>query len=257
MLSAAINNTMASPMGVAPSSAVTSKTILNVGLQMQGKDQLNKQMQEWQRRMDAHKQVERSATANKLIFERNLRMMHLAAKQGMVQEQQQYVFTPNHNVVMDNTKQIMVPIFVPMHMTYQYPGHGMPSLTTPSQDQQNNPSAKLQHVSKDHDPIPHFPSPQDYVSVEDYQSSCNKWLLWHQTIPPTSSMRSDPLSEHEATDDPVSNHEATVPYDPFMLRLDYLPFTSEDDIPNIKTDSNRKASLQIDEEDEENFNVIL
>ena len=80
-----LTTAMGPSVGVDQSSAVTSQTILNVGLQMQGKDQLNKQMHEWQRRMDELKQVERSATANKLIFERNLRMMELTAKHGPVQ----------------------------------------------------------------------------------------------------------------------------------------------------------------------------
>ena len=166
-------------MGDARSSTVTSETILNVGLQMQGKEQLNKQMQEWQRRMDEHKQVERSATANKLIFERNFRMMEMAAKQVTVQNQQQYTYVSNHNVIVNDSKQIRVPILEPMHMPVQYPAHIMASLSYPSQDQQINTSSKLQHVSKHPDAIPHFPLPQEHVSAEDYQYSCNKWLHWH------------------------------------------------------------------------------
>ena len=86
MITSATANTSGSSMIDVHPSTVTSKTILNVGLQMQGKDQLNNRMQELQRRMDEHKQAERSAIANKLILERNLRMMEMTAKQVTVQE---------------------------------------------------------------------------------------------------------------------------------------------------------------------------
>ena len=111
MLTTATSNPMDSFLVDEQTSTVTSKTILNVGLQMQGKDQLNKQMQEWQRRMNDHKQVERSATANKLIFERNLRMMQMGAKQQTVQEQPQYPFVHNNNIMVDNSNQVVFPIF--------------------------------------------------------------------------------------------------------------------------------------------------
>ena len=241
MLTAAMGHSMEAGR----SSTVTSQTILNVGLQMQGKEQLNKQMSDWQRRMDELKQVERSATANKLIFERNLRMMELAAKQGTV-HQQQCANVSNENFMVNNSKQIMVPILVPMHMPFQFPSHIMASLASPSQVQQNNVSSKPQ-VTEHPDDIPHLPLPQEYNTGEGYQSSCNEWLHWHKTIPPTSCMRKDSVADHEV---PSS-------YDPSLLILDYLPFTSEDEIPNIKVNSNGEGTLQIDEEEEEIFNVIL
>ena len=241
-----LTTTMGPSIGANQSSTVTSQTILNVGLQMQGKQQLNNQMLDWQRRMDEIKQVERSATANKLIFERNLRMMELAAKQGTVHHQQQCANVSHENVMVNNSKQIMVPILVPMHMPFQFPTHIMASLASPTQDQQINVSP-IPHVSKYPDDVPHLPLPQEYSTGEGYQSSCNKWLQWHKTIPPTSCLRKDS----------VADQEVRTSYDPSLLLLDYLPFTSEDDIPNIEANSNREGTLQIDEEEEENFNVIL
>ena len=116
-----LTTAMGPSMGADRSSTVTSQTILNVGLQMQGKEQLNKQMMDWQRRMDELKQVERSATANKLIFERSLRMMELADKQGTVHHQQQCTIVSNEHIMVNNSKQIMVPILVPMHMPFYFP----------------------------------------------------------------------------------------------------------------------------------------
>ena len=129
MLTTATSNPMDSSLVDEQTSTVTSKTILNVGLQMQGKDQLNKQMQEWQRRMDDHKQIERSATANKLIFERNLRIMQMGAKQQSIQEQPQYTFVHNDNIMVDNSNQIVFPIFFPLPMTFQSPAHLMVNLS--------------------------------------------------------------------------------------------------------------------------------
>ena len=193
-----LTTAMGPAMGADRSSTVTSQTILNVGLQMQGKEQLNKQMLDWQRRMDEIKQVERSATANKLIFERNLRMMELAAKQGTVHHQQQCANISNDNVMVNNPKQIMVPILVPMHMPFQFPTHIMANLASPGQDQHINVSSKP-HVSKHPDDIPNLPIPQEYNTGESYQSSCNKWLQWHKTIPPTSCLRKDSVADHEVT----------------------------------------------------------
>ena len=69
-------------------------------------------------------------------------------------------------------------------------------------------------------------------------------------MPPTPFMRSNPVPEHKPT----------ASYEPTSMRLDYLPFTSEDEIPNIKTDLNRKVVLETSsdkDEDECHFNVIL
>lgn len=246
--SATANTTGSSMMDVHPST-VTSKTILNVGLQMQGKDQLNNRMQEWQRRMDAHKQAERSVIANKLINERNLKIVDMAAKQVSVQEQPQYNIFSNSNVIMNNPKQIMVPIFVPLNMTFQPPIHAMASLISPCEDQFNQPLANLPSVSEDVDAIPHFPSPQEHVSNEDYLSSCDEWFLWHRTMPPATFVGSEPVSEHEAGST----------YDSSLMRLDYLPFTSEDDLSNCKSDTGKRNLMQmpIDDDEEDSINVIV
>ena len=208
---------MASTMEDTHASTVNCKTILNAGLQLQGKDQLNKQMQEWQRRMDAHKHVERAVTANKLTFERNIRMMEMGSKQGAVSDQQQYTTVSDNTLIVNNSEQIMVPIFFtvpsPLHFTFQ--------------------------------------SPQEYFSGADYLSSCNEWLQWHQIMPPTPYMRSAP---------PMPLHQAKASYDPSLMQLDYLPFSSEDEISNSETDSCIIDSLQItcdSDEDDDEFNVIL
>ena len=131
-----------------------------------------------------------------------------------------------------------------MHMPFQF-SHIMTSLASPSQDQQINVPSK-QHP----DDIPHLPLPQEYITGEGYQSSCNKWLQWHKTIPPTPCMRKASVADQEVT----ASYDG---YDPSLLLLDYLPFTSEDEIPSIKANSNKGGTLQIDEEEEENLNVIL
>ena len=184
MITSATANTTGSSMIDVHPSTVTSKTILNVGLQMQGKDQLNNRMQEWQRRMDEHKQAERSVIANKLINERNHRMMEMAVKQVSVQGQPQYNIISNNNVIIDNSQQIMVPIFVPLDMAFQPPVHAMTSSISPCEDQHYKPLAKLPSISEDVDAIPYFPLPQEHVSNENYLSSCDEWLLWHRTMPP-------------------------------------------------------------------------
>ena len=69
-------------------------------------------------------------------------------------------------------------------------------------------------------------------------------------MPPTPFMRIDHVSEHDAT----------ASYEPTTMHLDYLPFTSEDEFPNIKTDLNRKVILETssdNDEDECHFYVIL
>ena len=69
-------------------------------------------------------------------------------------------------------------------------------------------------------------------------------------MPPTPYMRSAP---------PVSVNQATASYEPSLMRLDYLPFSSEDEISNSETDSCIIDSLQItcDSEDDDEFNIIL
>ena len=249
MFTPATNNATCYSMDNVHTSTVTSKTILNAGLQMQGKDQLNKQMQDWQKHMDEHKQVERSAIAYKLIYERYLRMMEMSAKQLAVHEQPQYNILSNNNVIMDSSKQIMVPILVPLNMAFQSHLHAMTNFTSPSEDQHYNQSADIENAPLDADAIPHIPLPQEYVSNEDYQSSCSEWLLWHRTMPPTPYMGSDPVSEQEAT----------TSYDPSLMLLDYLPFTSEDEISNFTTDSARNDIIQteFDNDEEDDFNIIL
>ena len=122
-------------------------------------------------------------------------------------------------------------------------------MNEPSEDQHYHPLAKLPSVSEDVDAIPHFPLPQEHVSNEDYLSSCDEWLLWHRTIPPKTYKGSEPVSEHEVTGT----------YDSSLLRLDYLPFTSEDELSNCKSDTDRRNLIQTpcDNDEEDNINVIL
>ena len=254
MFTTATTNTTASTMGDDHASTlVTCRTILNAGLQLQGKDQLNRQMEEWQRRMDAHKQVERTVTANKLTFERTLRMMEMGARQVTVQDQPQFTSVSDNALLMNPYNQIMVPIFVniptPLHMTFHSPAHVMTSLPSPYEDQQGCQLAKQEYDSNDQVDIPNIPLPQEYISANDYQSSWNNWLQWHRTMPPTPYMKSESVSDHQL---PAS-------YDPSLMQLDYLPFTSEDDISKINTEPCMMNTLQIshDNDEEDEFNVIL
>ena len=120
----------------------------------------------------------------------------------------------------------------------------MASLISPCEDQLNQPITKLPSV----DTIPHFPSPQEHVSSEDYLSSCDEWFLWHRTMPPATFMGSEPGAEHEAG----------ATYDSSLMRLDYLPFTSEDDLSKCKSDTDIRYLLQTPcDDDEDNIHVIV
>ena len=79
--------------------------------------------------------------------------------------------------MVENSNQIVAPIFYPLPMTFQSPIHLMVNLSNTHEDQHCIPTAKLQDVSQYLDSIPQFPSPQEYNSGEDYKSSCNQWLL--------------------------------------------------------------------------------
>ena len=121
----------------------------------------------------------------------------------------------------------------------------MASLISPCEDQLNQPITKLPSV----DTIPHFPSPQEQVSSEDYLSSCDEWFLWHRTMPPATFVGSEPVSEHEAGST----------YDSSLMRLDYLPFTSEDDLSNCKSDTGKRNLIKMpfDDDKEDSINVIV
>ena len=150
---------------------------------------------------------------------------------------------------MDNPKQIIVPIFVPLNMTIHPPVHAVASYISLCEDQLNQPLAKLPSVSKDVDTIPHFPSPQEHLSNEDYLSSCAEWFLWHRAMPPAIVVGSEPVSEHESG----------ATYDSSLMRLDYLPFTSEDDLSNCKSDTDIRNLLQTpyDGDEEDSINAIV
>ena len=183
------------------------------------------------------------------INERNFRMMEMAVKQVSFQGQPQYNIISNDNVIIDNSQQIMVPIFVPLGMAFQPPVHAMASSISPCEDQHYQPLAKLPSVLEDVEAIPQFPLPQDHVSNEDYLSSCDEWLLWHRTMPPKTYKGIEPVSEQEVTGT----------YDSSLLRLDYLPFTSGDELSNCNSDTDRRNLIQTpcDNDEEDNINVIL
>ena len=87
------------------------------------------------------------------------------------------------------------------------------------------------------------------MSNEDYLSSCDEWFLWHRTMPPATIVGSEPVSEHESG----------ATYDSYLMRLDYLPFTSEDDLSNCKSDTDIRNLLQTpcDDDEEDSINVIV
>ena len=253
---------------------VTSASILNKGLsfKLQSKGHLDKQLHEWQMRQDAHKQAERMETAHRLSLERNLKILKM---RSMTEPHMMVVSDKSNMLNEDNVdgsnKQIMVPLLGAHPATlmldhYQqiipYPMATIPFIVYNPVDMAlaNSPTSTYEQPASCHIPqgnchntssediceIPQLPS--QYTCMNDYQASQFAWLNWHRTTPPTPYVRS------------VSPPQRLSPsvYDPSLMRLDYLPFTCEDEITNQETDSNIKCSsmLSFDSDDEEYINVL-
>ena len=271
MLSTAASTVMyASSMVYTTPPTVSSGTIMYKGLQdqgsniliqqashlptklkIQGKGQLDNQLQEWQMRQDAQKQVERAVTAHRLTIERNIRILEMGAMapaqkinttdELQIQNKDSCRYVDSSPV--DTTKLIMVPSFIPIpslvyppgtiSIPMYYPVHnGSTKSVIPAQDNTTNVAAP-----KDIGDIPPFPLPGQYTSH-------NAWLNWHQTTSPTPYMRLE-----SDLDEPIS-----ATYDPAQMRLDYLPFTTENGITKPKingctTESSSSSSCDSDDED--------
>ena len=270
MLSTAASTVMyASSMVYTTPPTVSSETIMYKGLQdqgsniliqqashlptklkIQGKGQLDNQLQEWQMRQDAQKQVERAVTAHRLTIERNIRILEMGAmtpaqKINTTDELQNndscryFDYSP-----VDTTKPIMVPSFIPIpsliyppgtiSIPMYYPVHNVSTKSViPAQDNTTNVAAP-----KDIGDIPPFPLPGQYTSH-------NAWLNWHQTTSPTPYMRLESDLE-----EPIA-----ATYDPAQMRLDYLPFTTENGITKPKingcTTESSSSSSSCDSDDED------
>ena len=277
MLSTAASTVMyASSMVYTPPPTVTSGTIMYNGLiqqashipaklKMQGKGQLDNQLQEWQMRQEAQKQVERAVTAHRLTLDRNIRILEMASTQKTDKASNSQI---NDNcmtfdsALVDTTKSIMMPSFAPVNfLTYPpgtisipmyYPFHELSNVSViPTQDNSHN--VKIVSPSKHIGNIPNFPLPG---------TSHGAWLNWHQTTSPTSYIRNEePRPVPNAllqTISPTSSmrtesraeESRPVPYNPAQMQLDYLPFTSEDEITETKMDDCLSES-SYDSDDEE------
>ena len=215
---------------------------------MQGKGQLDNQLQEWQMRQEAQKQVERAVTAHKLTIERNIRILEMGAmapvqkntipdeiKELQIQNNDRYF----DSALVDTTKLIMVPSFVyppgAITIPLYYPVHDVATRSVLlTQDNTTNVSTASLAAPKDIGDIPPFPG---------QYTSHNAWLNWHQTTSPTLYMRADTQLE-ESTE---------LPYDPAQRCLDYLPFTSENKITKPKIDgcTSDSSSISCDSDDED------
>ena len=267
MLSTAASTVMyASSMVYTSTPTFTSETIMYKGLQdqgnniliqqashlptklkMQGKCQLDNQLQEWQMRQEAQKQVERAVTAHRLTIERNIRILEINTTDELqIQNNDSCRYFDSSPV--DTTKQIMVPSFIPIpslvyppgtiSIPMYYPVHNVATKSVmPTQDDTSNASVASPAAPKDIGDIPPFPLPGQYTSH-------NSWLNWHQTTSPTPYMRLE-----SDLDEPIS-----ATYDPAQMRLDYLPFTTENGITKPKingctTESSSSSSCDSDDED--------
>ena len=276
MLSTAASTVMyASSMVYTSTPTFTSETIMYKGLQdqgnniliqqashlptklkMQGKGQLDNQLQEWQMRQEAQKQVERAVTAHRLTIERNIRILEMGTlvpaqkinttDELQIQNNDSCRYFDSSPV--DTTKQIMVPSFIPIpslvyppgtiSIPMYYPVHNVATKSVmPTQDDTSNASVASPAAPKDIGDIPPFPLPGQYTSH-------NAWLNWHRTTSPTPYMRVESQLE-EST--------AAAPYDPAQMCLDYLPFKSENEITKSKIDGSTKdsSSISYDSDDEE------
>ena len=274
MLSTAASTVMyASSMIYTHPPTVTSGTIMYNGLQdqgsniliqqashiptklkMQGKGQLDNQLQEWQNRQEAKKQAERAVTAHRLTIERNIRILEMGAmapvqKNNIVDElqiQKDDSCRYFNSSLVDTTKPIMVPSFIPIPSFVYQPGtistpmynpvHNLATKSVmPTHDNITNTSeAAPLEAPKDIGDIPPFPLPGQYTSH-------TAWLNWHQTTSPTPYMR--PESDLEESSAAI--------YDPAQMRLDYLPFTSENEITKPKINGCTTESSSCDSDDED------
>ena len=261
---------------------VSSAAIINKGLQLQnhqgghvlpqqvshfntkratgGRTQLNTQLQQWQKCQDEQKQVERALAAHWFTLERNLRIL----KELQGQKEDSYMhfnslvpwlvtvpspvqvpYTPpptNQNHELD--PRFIFPVQVPPqnHQVNQ-------SITIPSPTDQVYPSAVSQKAPTDLASIPPLPLPSQCSSRVYYREAHHAWLNWHRTMSPTSYMR--PCSTKSELLSPV-------PHDPFMMRLDYLPFTAENEIIDQNMDAciDDSSSISSDSDDED-FIIVL
>ena len=221
-------------------------------LKMQGKGQLDNQLQEWQMRQEAQKQVERAVTAHRLTVERNIRILEMGAmastqnsaisdKTGNLQGYSNDSGRPFDSGLVDPTQSIMVPSLVPIpSLVYSsgnisiplyYPVHEVANISVlPTQDNNNNANEASTQPPNYIGNIPTFPLPG---------TSRGAWLNWHQTNSPSSYMRTE--------------ESRPVPYNPASMRLDYLPFTSEDEISKQQLDDciSDSSLVSCDSDDEE------
>ena len=280
MLSTAASTVIyASSMVYTNTPTVTSGTIMYNGLQdqgsniliqqashlptklkMQGKGQLDNQLQEWQMRQEAQKQVERAVTAHRLTIDRNIRILEMGAmapaQKNTITEELQIQNNDScryfDSALVDSTKPIMVPSLIPIPSLVYPPGtitipmyYPVHDVSTRSvlltQDNTTNVSAASLAAPKDIGDIPPFPLPGQYTSR-------NAWLNWHQTTSPTPYMMAE--SQLDET--------TAAPYDPAQMCLDYLPFKSENEITKPKIDgcTSDSSSISCDSDDDEEYLVV-
>lgn len=282
MLSTAASTVMyASSMTYTSPPTVTSGTILYNGLQledkgsniltqqashlpaklkMQGKGQLDNQLQEWQMRQEAQKQVERAVTAHRLTIERNMRIIEMGAiastqksaisdKAGNLQGNSKERCMPFDSALVDTSQLIMVPSFVPISPLVYPPGTISTPLYCPVQElanisvlqtqyNNNNANAELPQAQNKICNIPTFPLPG---------TSRDAWLNWHQTTSPTLYIRTESATKESRS----------VPYNHAQMPLDYLPFTSEDEITKQQIDESiSDPSLVSCDSDDEEYLVV-
>ena len=121
--------------------------------------------------------------------------------------------------------------------------------------------------------VPPFPLEKNFGTMHEYLHAKNCWIRWHQVTPPSviyahpqcaSSpvccllSSSSPIGWLRVTPSPVEYQQtrgkhSPLPYDPIILRFDYLPFYSEDEI--ISSDvSDSGRGISDTEEDINNDN---
>ena len=151
------------------------------------------------------------------------------------------VYSPNPIMVSSSVPYPLSvnPFGIIFHPIY-YPVYMVPTGSiSPAQKYCTNSSSELQSTPVDIEDIPHEPLPNDNLT------SCAR----KQTVSPKPHMRSESsLGEL-----------STVPCDPALLCLNYLPFTSENEISKEKPEESKSdlSSISSDSDDEDCLVVLL
>ena len=233
-------------------------------LRWQGKMILENQLQQWQMRQEALKQVERDLASHRFMVQRNIKILEMKAmpasqkkteddeSKDLQEHMEDSIWhlkpaeadSPMPFIVpsLDPFPFVVIPLctnLVPMyHPVYMVATGSMPS----TQEYCAYSRSELQPTPMDTGDMSHVPLPNDN------QTSC-AWKKGQQTASPIPHMRPEsPLEEL-----------SQVPCDPALMCLNYLPFISENEISKQETEDSETdtSSISSDDSDDEDCLVVL